>query len=91
LKITRAAIPVRCNDWTLENISTITIDLSGVVPESAENPWVSSVKPELLASAVAASYLSLQVLWDQLGYLQRNGLDDSVYRSAFLGNLFIRL
>ena len=78
------------DDWTLENVSSISIDTSGVVPEHTEkSPWVSSVKPELLESAVTRPpYLSLRTLWDQLGYLQRNGLDDSVYRSAFWEKIF---
>ena len=47
-------------------------------------PWVSGVKPGLLESAVTRPpYMSLRVLWDQLEYLQANGLDDRVYKSAF--------
>jgi lipopolysaccharide export system permease protein len=46
--------------------------------------WVSGVKPELLESAVTRPpYLSVRVLLNQLKYLQSNGLDDSIYRSAF--------
>jgi len=47
-------------------------------------PWVSGVKPELLESAVTRPfYLSMRALWDQLKYLQSNGLDDRIYQSAF--------
>lgn len=90
-KITRADNAYFDGDeWTLENVSTITIDSTGVVSQNADrSPWVSSVKPELLESAVTRPpYLSLRVLWDQLGYLQRNGLDDGVYRSAFWEKIF---
>ena len=71
--------------WTLENVSKIEIGQSGVVPTKLKRtPWVSGVKPELLESAVTRPpYLSIRVLWDQLKYLQSNGLDDSIYRSAF--------
>ena len=70
--------------WTLEDVSEIVIGQSGVVPKrQARAPWVSGVKPELLESAVTRPpYLSIRVLWDQLKYLQNNGLDDSIYRSA---------
>jgi lipopolysaccharide export system permease protein len=32
-----------------------------------------------------------RVLWDQLEYMQRNGLDDAVYRSAFWEKVFYPL
>jgi len=78
------------NHWSLENVETTTIDSSAVVLETSEtSPWVSSVKPELLESAVTRPpYLSIRVLWDQMKYLQRNGLSDSVYRSAFWEKIF---
>lgn len=78
------------NRWTLENVQTITIDRTGVVPETSDlAPWLSTVKPELLESAVTRPpYLSIRVLWDQMRYLQRNGLSDSVYRSAFWEKIF---
>jgi lipopolysaccharide export system permease protein len=85
-KITRADLAFFDGDqWTLEEVSEIVIGQSGVVPKKqARAPWVSGVKPELLESAVTRPpYMSIRVLWDQLKYLQSNGLDDSVYRSAF--------
>ena len=42
------------------------------------------MKPELLDSAVTRPVrLSLRSLWDYLGYLGENGLDDRVYLFAF--------
>lgn len=90
-KITRADNAYYDNDhWSLENVETITINESGVIPETqANSPWESSVKPGLLESAVTRPpYLSIRVLWDQMGYLQRNGLSDVVYRSAFWEKIF---
>ncbi len=73
------------NQWTLVNVTEIHVDKSGVTrSEFARTPWVSAIKPELLESAVTRPrYLSLRVLWDQLKYLQANGQDDRVYKSAF--------
>ena len=85
-KITRAESAFFDGEqWTLENVSEIEIGESEVVPQKFERtPWVSGVKPELLESAVSRpSYLSMGALWDQLKYLQSNGLDDGVYQSAF--------
>ena len=71
--------------WKLEGVSIIEIGKSEVVPVDLEHAsWVSGVKPELLESAVTRPfYLSIRSLWDQLKYLQSNGLDDRVYQSAF--------
>lgn len=71
--------------WSLEGVSIIEISASGVVPTNLDRtPWVSGIKPELLESAVTRPfYLSMRSLWDQLKYLQSNGLDDRVYQSAF--------
>lgn len=71
--------------WRLEGVSIIEIGKSGVIPQELERtPWVSGIKPELLESAVTRPfYLSMSALWDQLKYLQRNGLDDRIYQSAF--------
>lgn len=71
--------------WSLEGVSIIEIEKSEVIPISLERtPWVSGVKPELLESAVSRPfYLSMRSLWDQLQYLQANGLDDRIYQSAF--------
>ncbi len=76
--------------WALEGVSVTEIDHSGVsLTEYERTPWVSGVKPELLQSAVTRPpYLSMRALRGQLEYLQRNGLDDRVYRSAFWEKVF---
>lgn len=70
--------------WSLEGVSIIEIGKSEVTPIILDRtPWVSGVKPELLESAVTRPfYLSMRSLWDQLKYLQSNGLDDRIYQSA---------
>ena len=85
-KITRAQSAFFDGDqWTLEDVAEINFNEQGVIPTKYERiPWVSGVKPELLQSAVTRPpYLSIRALWDQLKYLQRNGLDDRIYKSAF--------
>ena len=85
-KITRAdSAYFDGNQWTLEGVSIIEIGKSEVVASKLDRtPWVSGVKPELLESAVTRPfYLSIRALWDQLKYLQSNGLDDRIYQSAF--------
>lgn len=79
--------------WTLEGVSIIDIGQTAVTPIKVERtPWVSGVKPELLESAVTRPfYLSMRALWDQLKYLQRNGLDDRIYQSAFWEKLMYPL
>ena len=71
--------------WTLENASTIHFSESGARSTQAEHQdWPTEVKPELLGSAVTRpSRLSLRSLWNYLGYLGENGLDDRVYQAAF--------
>jgi len=71
--------------WTLEGVSVIDIEKTAITPTRVERiPWVSGVKPELLEAAVSRPfYLSIRALWDQLEYLQSNGLDDTIYQSAF--------
>ncbi len=78
------------DQWTLEDVFEAEIDSTRVKPTKLDRtPWISEVKPELLESAVTRPpYLSLRVLWDQLAYMQRNGLDDAVYRSAFWEKVF---
>jgi len=90
-KITRAETAYFDGEqWALENVDQVDIDKSGIVPHQVDRtPWVSGVKPELLESAVTRPpYLSLRVLWDQLKYLQSNGLDDRVYKSAFWEKIY---
>jgi lipopolysaccharide export system permease protein len=71
--------------WTLKGVSEIEIGESAVTPLKLERrQWISQVKPGLLEAAVTRPpYMSIRVLWDQLKYLQSNGLDDMVYKSAF--------
>ncbi len=70
--------------WTLEGVSELEIGLSQVKSRQFDYvPWFSGVKPELLESAVSRPfYLSIRALRDQLAYLQSNGLDDRIYKSA---------
>ena len=85
-KITRAdSAYFDGEQWSLEGVSIIEIGKSEVIPLNLERtPWVSGIKPELLESAVTRPfYLSMRSLWDQLKYLQSNGLDDRIYQSAF--------
>ena len=90
-KITRADSAFFDGDqWTLEGVSEIDIGPTEVVRTNREQtPWESGVKPELLEAAVTRPpYQSIRVLWDQLIYLQSNGLDDRIYRSAFWEKIF---
>jgi lipopolysaccharide export system permease protein len=85
-KITRAESAFFDGEqWSLENVSVTEISPSGIVPNKFDRiPWVSGVKPELLESAVTRPfYLSIGALWEQLKYLQSNGLDDRIYKAAF--------
>jgi len=71
--------------WTLEGVTEVNIEPEAVISVKLDRrPWKTGIKPELLASAVTRpAYLSLRALWDQLDHLQRNRLDDRVYKSAF--------
>jgi lipopolysaccharide export system permease protein len=85
-KITRAeSASFSGGQWTLENVSVVEIGESEVIPRKLDRtPWISGVKPELLESAVSRPfYLSIRALWDQMTYLQNNGLDNRIYKSAF--------
>lgn len=71
--------------WTLENISHVdfTVDRA-VARQVPREAWYTEVKPSLLDSAVSKpKLLSLSSLWDYLGYLGENELDDRMYRAAF--------
>ncbi len=72
-------------NWTLENISHVGFDQAGASLERIEKQaWPTEVKPELLDSAVTRpKLLSIRSLWEYLGYLGENGLDDRIYRAAF--------
>jgi lipopolysaccharide export system permease protein len=84
--ITRADNAIPSGEaWTLENVSTVHFGDSGArSSHSGQQTWPTEVKPELLDSAVTRpSRLSLRSLWDYLGYLDENGLDDRIYQAAF--------
>ena len=72
-------------NWILENISDV--EFAGDYAVSGftrEEFWATEVKPELLDSAVTRpKLLSMRSLWEYLGYLGENQLDDRIYRAAF--------
>lgn len=84
--ITRAASAAHEQGrWTLGNVTRVEFSASGAtLARSGQQDWATEVKPELLDSAVTRpKLLSLRSLWEYLGYLGENGLDDRVYQSAF--------
>jgi lipopolysaccharide export system permease protein len=72
-------------DWTLNGISQVRFSEQGAKISKLERQlWQTDIKPELLDSAVTRpKLLSIRSLWDYLGYLGENGLDDRVYQAAF--------
>ena len=71
--------------WVLNDVTHV-----GFVPDGAsatridQQDWSTDIKPELLDSAVTRpKLLSIRSLWEYLGYLGENGLDDSIYLAAF--------
>lgn len=84
--ITRASRAVHDGEgWTLEDVSEVRFtDQGASAVRLALRPWVTKVRPELLDSAVThPKRLSLRSLAGYLKYLDENGLDDTVYQSAF--------
>lgn len=73
------------SSWMLENISHVRFSGDGAAATHKETEsWATEVKPALLDSAVTRpKMLSVRSLWEYLGYLGENGLDDRVYRAAF--------
>jgi lipopolysaccharide export system permease protein len=73
------------SQWTLEEVSVVEFDDRGAsLTRIASQPWTTEVKPELLDSAVTRpKRLSIRSLWEYLGYLGENGLDDRIYQAAF--------
>lgn len=71
--------------WTLENVSHVTFTETGATSRRVETEtWTTEVRPQLLDSAVSRpKKLSIRSLWDYLGYLGENQLDDRIYRAAF--------
>lgn len=84
--ITRADSAVHVGDgWILNGVSEVRFSPAGAkVTHLDQRPWATEVKPGLLDSAVTRPHrLSLRSLLGYLDYLQENGLDDTIYRSAF--------
>jgi len=79
--------------WSLEGVSTVRLEGQTAVKTWKRNePWPTQVRPELLDSAVTRPQrLSMRSLWDFLGYLGENGLDDRVYQTAFWEKVFYPL
>lgn len=71
--------------WTMENISYVRFSEDHAAVRRLETEsWATEVKPELLDSAVTRpKRLSIRALWEYLGYLDENQLDDRIYRAAF--------
>jgi len=92
--ITRAASAAPVQDaWLLEDVTEVTFGPLGAVKKhAAQQSWNTQFRPELLDSAVPRPpRLSLRSLGGYLDYLQKNGLDDRVYRSAFWEKVFYPL
>jgi lipopolysaccharide export system permease protein len=84
--ITRAGSAAHAQGrWTLDDVTRVEFSDSGAtLARSERQDWATEVKPELLDSAVTRpKFLSLRSLWEYLGYLGENGLDDQVYQAAF--------
>jgi lipopolysaccharide export system permease protein len=79
--------------WHLERVSTVSFEgQSAVKAWKRSKTWPTQVRPELLDSAVTRPQrLSMRSLWDFLGYLGENGLDDRVYQAAFWQKVFYPL
>ena len=76
--------------WNLDGVTTVRLDGdSAVESHSDSQDWPTQVRPELLDSAITRPQrLSMRALWEFLGYLGENGLDDRVYRTAFWEKAF---
>lgn len=79
--------------WQLERVWTVNFDGEAAVEERTRNKmWPTEVRPELLDSAVTRPQrLSIRSLWDYMGYLGENGLDDRIYLAAFWEKVFYPL
>lgn len=84
--ITRAGSAAHVDgQWSLDDVSRVEFGEDGASRTwLGEQVWATEVRPELLDSAVTRpKFLSMRSLWEYLGYLGENGLDDSVYQAAF--------
>jgi lipopolysaccharide export system permease protein len=72
-------------NWVLDNVTHVSFAPEGAGTTKVEQQaWPTDIKPELLDSAVTRpKLLSIRSLWEYLGYLGENGLDDSIYLAAF--------
>jgi lipopolysaccharide export system permease protein len=73
------------SSWTIDGITNVNFGVEGASSTRIEQQdWPTEIKPELLDSAVTRpKLLSIRSLWEYLGYLGENGLDDSIYLAAF--------
>jgi lipopolysaccharide export system permease protein len=71
--------------WVLDEVSRVKFAGAGATVEHADTEfWPTEVRPKLLDSAVTRpKLLSIRSLWEYIGYLGENGLDDRVYQAAF--------
>jgi lipopolysaccharide export system permease protein len=75
--------------WELQNVARTEFagDAIGRVFEGLA-PWDSRLEPELADAAVTRPpYMSVRTLLRQLDYMNENGLDDQIYRSALWAKL----
>ena len=75
--------------WQLRFVDRTRFSPALVERESvASEAWDSRLQPELVNAAVTrAPYMSMRALVRQLAYLNENGLDDSIYRSALFAKI----
>ncbi|NIM70206.1 MAG: LPS export ABC transporter permease LptG [Xanthomonadales bacterium] len=93
-KITRAGRATHDDEqWQLEEVSDLVLGETGIdVRVEDQRAWQSSVRPELLDDAVTRPvYLSVRALRGQIDYLDRNGLDARIHRSALYAKVFYPL
>lgn len=73
------------SEWTLQGVNRVRLSEDGAETSwTAEETWSTSVRPDLLDAAVSRPRsLSIRSLWEFMGYMEQNELDDRVYRTAF--------
>lgn len=71
--------------WVLSDVSQTELREEGAtVTRLEQQAWATDVRPELLDSAVTRpKLLSMRSLWEYIGFLGENGLDDRLYQEAF--------
>jgi len=75
--------------WVLENITSSTVSFDGVSARQIKSePWDTRLSPDLLSVVtVKPNTLSIEGLYDYVGYLRENGLDAAVYEQALWGKI----